>query len=33
MEIKSGLSGGDVIITEGYQAVYDGQALTTGAAQ
>ncbi len=27
MEIKSGLSGGDVIITEGYQSVYDGQAI------
>lgn len=27
MEIKSGLSGGDIIITEGYQTVYDGQAV------
>jgi RND family efflux transporter MFP subunit len=27
MEIKSGLSGGDLIITEGYQSVYDGQAV------
>jgi membrane fusion protein, multidrug efflux system len=30
IEIKSGLSGGDLIITEGYQTVYDGQAVTTG---
>jgi membrane fusion protein (multidrug efflux system) len=30
MEIKSGLSGGEVVITEGYQTVYDGQAVTTG---
>jgi len=30
MEIKSGLSGGDLIITEGYQTVYDGQVVTTG---
>jgi membrane fusion protein, multidrug efflux system len=29
IEIKSGLSGGDVIITEGYQLVYDGQAVNT----
>lgn len=28
-EIKSGLSGGDLIITEGYQTVYDGQSVTT----
>ncbi|MFN8289002.1 MAG: efflux RND transporter periplasmic adaptor subunit [Chitinophagaceae bacterium] len=28
--IKSGLQAGDVIITEGYQSVYDGQAITTG---
>ncbi len=26
-EIKSGLTGGEVIITEGYQTVYEGQAL------
>ena len=25
--IKSGLKAGDVIITEGYQSVYDGQAI------
>jgi membrane fusion protein (multidrug efflux system) len=30
MEIKSGLNGGDIIITEGYQTVYDGQTVTTG---
>lgn len=30
MEIKSGLSGGDVIVTEGYQSIYDGQSITTG---
>ncbi|MGZ8515693.1 MAG: efflux RND transporter periplasmic adaptor subunit [Chitinophagaceae bacterium] len=29
MEIKSGLAGGDLIITEGYQTVYDGQAVMT----
>ena len=29
MEIKSGLSGGELIITTGYQTVYDGQSLTT----
>ena len=28
-EIKSGLASGDVIITEGYQALYDGQAIIT----
>ena len=28
MEIKSGLAGGDVIITEGYQTVYDGQSVS-----
>jgi RND family efflux transporter MFP subunit len=30
IEIKAGLSGGEVIITEGYQTVYDGQAIVTG---
>jgi RND family efflux transporter MFP subunit len=30
IEIKSGLSGGDLLITEGYQSVYDGQSITTG---
>jgi RND family efflux transporter MFP subunit len=29
-EIKSGLTGGELVITEGYQAVYDGQSVTTG---
>ncbi|MBI5857952.1 MAG: efflux RND transporter periplasmic adaptor subunit [Sphingobacteriales bacterium] len=30
VEIKTGLGGGELIITEGYQTVYDGQAITTG---
>jgi RND family efflux transporter MFP subunit len=30
VEIKSGLSGGEMIITEGYQTVYDGQGVTSG---
>jgi membrane fusion protein, multidrug efflux system len=30
IEIKIGLTGNEVIITEGYQTVYDGQAITTG---
>lgn len=30
MLIKSGLKPGDVIITEGWQSVYDGQAISTG---
>jgi RND family efflux transporter MFP subunit len=30
IEIKNGLAGGEIIITEGYQTVYDGQAITTG---
>lgn len=30
IEIKSGLSGGELVITEGYQSVYDGQTITTG---
>jgi multidrug efflux pump subunit AcrA (membrane-fusion protein) len=29
MEIKSGLTGGELIITDGYQTVYDGQSLAT----
>jgi RND family efflux transporter MFP subunit len=29
MEIKSGLAAGDLIISEGYQTVYDGQVVTT----
>jgi len=30
MEIKSGLQAGDLVITEGYQVVYDGQTIQTG---
>jgi RND family efflux transporter MFP subunit len=30
IEIKSGLNDGELIITEGYQSVYDGQTITTG---
>lgn len=30
IEIRGGLSGGDVLITEGYQSVYDGQLISTG---
>ncbi|MEO7923392.1 MAG: efflux RND transporter periplasmic adaptor subunit [Chitinophagaceae bacterium] len=30
IEIKSGLTGGELIITEGYQTVYEGQSITTG---
>jgi membrane fusion protein, multidrug efflux system len=30
IEIRAGLANGDIIITEGYQVVYDGQAITTG---
>ncbi|MDB5205207.1 MAG: efflux transporter periplasmic adaptor subunit [Flavisolibacter sp.] len=29
LEIKSGVQSGDVIVTEGYQELYEGQALTT----
>ncbi|HAI84905.1 MAG: efflux RND transporter periplasmic adaptor subunit [Chitinophagaceae bacterium] len=29
LEIKAGLNSGDIIITEGYQSVYEGQAITT----
>ncbi|MEP6748396.1 MAG: efflux RND transporter periplasmic adaptor subunit [Bacteroidota bacterium] len=31
MEIKSGLQTGDVVVTDGYQSLYDGQLLTTNA--
>ena len=31
-EIKQGLQAGDQLITEGYQAIYDGQLITTKAA-
>jgi membrane fusion protein (multidrug efflux system) len=30
IEIKSGLSGGELVIVEGYQTVFDGQSITTG---
>jgi membrane fusion protein (multidrug efflux system) len=30
IEIKSGLTGGELIITEGYQTVYDGQVVRAG---
>lgn len=30
MEIRNGLKGGDIVITEGYQTVYDGQLVSTG---
>jgi membrane fusion protein, multidrug efflux system len=30
IEIKNGLAGGEQLITEGYQTIYDGQAITTG---
>ncbi len=31
MEIKSGLQAGDVVVTDGYQSLYEGQLLTTDA--
>jgi membrane fusion protein (multidrug efflux system) len=31
LEIKSGLQAGDMVITEGYQSLYDGQVITTNA--
>ncbi len=31
IEIKSGLNGGELLITEGYQSVYDGQSIATSA--
>lgn len=30
IEVKSGLTGGELIITQGYQTVYDGQTVTLG---
>lgn len=30
IEIKSGLQAGDMVITDGFQGLYDGQAVTTG---
>lgn len=32
LEIKSGLAAGDVLITDGYQNLYDGQLITTSAS-
>jgi len=32
LEIKSGLSAGDILITDGYQNLYDGQLITTSAS-
>ncbi len=32
LEIKSGLSLGDMLITDGYQNLYDGQLITTSAS-
>jgi RND family efflux transporter MFP subunit len=32
LEIKSGLQSGDVIVTEGFQELYEGQPITTDAA-
>ncbi len=32
LEVKSGLQSGDVLITEGFQGLYEGQAITTAAA-
>ena len=32
MEIKSGLAAGEVVISEGYQTVYDGQVITASPA-
>lgn len=32
IEIKSGLSKGDVLITDGFQGLYDGQLITTSAS-
>ncbi len=32
LEVRNGLKAGDVIVKEGYQSLYDGQLLTTAAA-
>ena len=29
LEVKSGLQIGDLVITDGYQSLYDGQLITT----
>jgi membrane fusion protein, multidrug efflux system len=31
LEVKSGLQGGDIIISEGFQSLYDGQVITVAA--
>ncbi|WP_207491957.1 efflux RND transporter periplasmic adaptor subunit [Aridibaculum aurantiacum] len=33
LEIRNGLKAGDVIVSEGYQSLYDGQALTVAAVK
>jgi RND family efflux transporter MFP subunit len=33
IEIKAGLNGGDILITEGYQALYDGQTVDINGAK
>jgi RND family efflux transporter MFP subunit len=33
LEVKSGLQAGDVLITDGFQGLYDGQAITTDSNQ
>jgi membrane fusion protein, multidrug efflux system len=33
LEVKSGLQGGDIIISEGFQSLYDGQAITVAPQQ
>jgi RND family efflux transporter MFP subunit len=33
LEVKSGLKNGEVLITDGFQSVYDGQAVTTGTGK
>jgi multidrug efflux pump subunit AcrA (membrane-fusion protein) len=32
MEVKSGLAEGDVLITDGFENLYDGQLITVGAS-
>jgi len=32
LEIKSGLAAGDMLITDGFQNLYDGQLITTSAS-
>jgi membrane fusion protein, multidrug efflux system len=33
LEVRSGLQGGDIIITEGFQSLYDGQVIATTSQQ